>query len=154
MFFNDSFFDPFPGTLLSGLDHPLRNLGKSINRRFRDIGQMLDWNPTADIVETNDAYVINAEMPGVPKDQIKISLDHNILTLSGERKSERKEDDENNRYHRLERSFGSFVRSFVLPDDVDQSKGIKANYSDGVLKVNLPKVVKNEASKAQEIPIE
>jgi len=105
------------------------------------------WNPTMDVSETKDDLVIKAEMPGMNKEDVKISIHDNVLTLKGEKKQEKEEKDAN--YHRIERSYGSFCRSFTLPTSVKADK-VKATYKDGVLNVTLPKT---EEAKPKEIPI-
>jgi HSP20 family protein len=104
-------------------------------------------SPTVDVSETKDDLVIKAEMPGMNKEDVKISIHDNILTLKGEKKQEKEEKDAN--YHRIERSYGSFCRSFNLPTSVKADK-VKATYKDGVLNVTLPKT---EEAKPKEIPI-
>lgn len=95
-----------------------------------------DWTPTVDISETEGEYLIKAELPEVKKEDVKVTLDEGVLTLTGERRQEKEE--KNTKYHRVERSYGSFVRSFSLPDLVDETK-VKAEYRDGVLRLHLPK---------------
>jgi HSP20 family protein len=95
-----------------------------------------DFSPSVDVHEEKDALVITAELPGVRRDQIEISLDGEILTLKGERKFEKEEKDR--KYHRVERSYGMFVRSFQLPSNVDADKAA-ATLTDGVLTLKLPK---------------
>lgn len=103
--------------------------------------------PLVDIKETKDDFIITAEVPGMSKDDIKISLSNNTLTIKGEKKQEKKEEDHN--YHRIERRFGSFSRSFTLDAPVEADK-IKATCKDGILTIVLPK---KEESKPKEIPI-
>jgi HSP20 family protein len=105
------------------------------------------WSPSVDVSEDKDNVVIKAEMPGMNKDDVKISIQDNVLTLKGEKRQEKEQKDKN--YHRVERSYGSFCRSFQLPTSV-KSDNIKANYKDGVLSVTLPKT---EEVKPKEIPI-
>ena len=105
------------------------------------------WNPSVDVTEDKDNVVIKAEMPGLNKDDVKISVQDNVLTLKGEKKQESEEKESD--YHRVERSYGSFCRSFQLPTTVKTDK-IKANYKDGVLSITLPKT---EEVKPKEIPI-
>jgi len=102
------------------------------------------WTPNVNISETKDDIIVIAEIPGMTKDDIKITLNENTLTLSGEKKREKEAN-----YHRIERSYGSFTRSFDLPTTVQFDK-IKANYKDGVLQITLPK---SEEVKPKEIPI-
>lgn len=95
------------------------------------------WTPVVDVQEHEDAYVVEAELPGLAKDDVKISIEGNSLTIQGEKKQEntKKERD----YHRSERVYGSFVRSFTLPASVKTDK-IEANYKNGVLTITVPKV--------------
>jgi len=96
-----------------------------------------EWAPSLDVVETKDNYVVKAELPGMEAKDIDISLSNGILTIKGEKKQEKEEKDEN--YHRVECSYGSFVRSVRLPEEV-KTDHINAKYKDGVLKVTLPKL--------------
>lgn len=95
-----------------------------------------DWVPTVDISETDGTYQIKAELPEVKKEDVKVTLEDGILTIQGERRREKEE--QTTKYHRVERSYGSFVRSFSLPDQVDEG-GVKAEYKDGVLNLTIPK---------------
>ena len=95
-----------------------------------------DWYPAVDVTETDQEYVVAAELPGVKKDDVKVSTEEGRLVLRGERKEQHEE--KGRRMHRIERAYGSFYRSFELPDDVDASK-IAAEFKDGVLNVHLPK---------------
>ena len=99
------------------------------------------WTPRVDVREKKDHYLIEADLPGVSKEDIKLEVDKNVLTISGERKSEEKE--ENDGYTRVERYFGKFERSFTLPENMKTEK-IDAEYKDGTLKVNLPKPVEQK----------
>ncbi|MEW6369181.1 MAG: Hsp20/alpha crystallin family protein [Acidobacteriota bacterium] len=94
------------------------------------------WSPAVDIYETGSDIVVKAELPEVDKKDIKISIESNTLTLQGERRVEKEIKEED--YHRIERSYGSFSRSFTLPVTVDQEK-VQADYKDGVLRITLPK---------------
>jgi HSP20 family protein len=107
-----------------------------------------EWIPSVDISETKDEIVVRAEVPGMKKDDIKITLQDNVLMLTGERKQEKEEKETN--YYRMERAYGSFVRSFNLPTVVQADK-IKASYKDGILNIALPKA---EEVKPKQIPIE
>ncbi|HEU5407635.1 MAG TPA: Hsp20/alpha crystallin family protein [Nitrospira sp.] len=95
-----------------------------------------EWSPLVDISEDEKEYVIKAEVPEMKKEEIKINVHDDVLVISGERKYETEE--KGKKYHRVERAYGSFMRSFVLPEDADGSK-VNAEYKDGVLKVHLPK---------------
>ena len=94
------------------------------------------WAPPVDIAEEKDRILITAELPGFQEDQIEIQTENGMLTLRGERKFEK--ETEGRSYHRVERSYGQFVRSFSLPNNVDREK-IRADFSNGLLKVELPK---------------
>ncbi len=94
------------------------------------------FSPDLDVSETDKAIEIRAELPGLDKKNIDISLDRNLLTVRGEKRQEKEEGDK--RYHLIERSWGSFVRSIRLPAEVDEKK-LEATFKDGVLKVVLPK---------------
>jgi HSP20 family protein len=95
------------------------------------------WTPPVDIYETDEALVIKAELPGFSKDDIGIELKENTLVIRGERKHEDEVKEGN--YHRMERAYGAFQRSFLLPTTVDREK-VHANYKDGILELRLPKV--------------
>lgn len=95
-----------------------------------------DWTPSVDISETESEYQIKAEIPDVRKEDVKVTLEDGVLTIQGERKHEKEE--KGKKYHRIERSYGSFVRTFSLPDVIDEDK-VKAEFKDGVLNLHLPK---------------
>ena len=95
-----------------------------------------EWSPLVDITEDDKEYIIKAEVPEMKKEDIKINVYDDVLSISGERKYEKEE--KGKKYHRVERAYGSFMRSFTLPGDADGSK-VNAEYKDGVLKVHLPK---------------
>jgi len=111
-------------------------------------GDMMAWGPNVDIVENEDSFEIHAELPGVKQDDVKITLENNVLTLSGEKKQETREGKDN--YCRIERSYGRFERSFSLPNTV-KADAVRAGYEDGVLKIHLPKA---ETAKSRLINIE
>lgn len=94
------------------------------------------WSPLVDIIEDDKEYVIKAELPEMKRENIRVSVDNGVLTIRGERRIEHKEN--NKKYHRVERAYGNFTRSFALPDDSDGSK-VNAEFKDGLLKVHLPK---------------
>lgn len=106
------------------------------------------FSPRIDISEKNDKILVEAEIPGVKKEDLKITLQDNILTIKGEKKKE--EESKDNNYYRCERSYGSFSRSFTLPAEVDTEK-VDAKFSDGMLKIELKKI---EPKKAHEKLIE
>jgi HSP20 family protein len=111
-------------------------------------GDMMIWGPTVDIVENEDSFEIHAELPGVKLEDVKITLDNNVLTLSGEKKQEVKEDRDN--CLRMERSYGRFERSFSLPATI-KADAVRASFEDGILRVVLPKA---EEAKSRTITIE
>jgi len=110
-----------------------------------------DWNPRVDISEADDHYEIQADIPGVAKDDLKVTVDNGVVTIQGERTQEKEEDTK--RLHRVERFYGSFTRSFTLPDDADAS-GLKAAAKDGQLTVTIPKKASAPSSTAVQVPVE
>jgi len=105
------------------------------------------WAPLVDIIEDDREYLVKAELPEVKRGDVHVAVENGTLTIRGERKFEKEEKDK--RYHRLERGYGSFVRSFYLPDITDAGK-VSAEFKDGVLKVHLPK---SEMAKAKHIEV-
>lgn len=95
-----------------------------------------DWAPRVDISETPAAYVIKAEIPEVKKEDVKITIDDGMVTISGERRQESEQKD--TKFHRVERYYGSFSRSFSLPGNVDE-QAAKAEFKEGVLSLSIPK---------------
>lgn len=106
-----------------------------------------EWAPLVDIIESEKEYLIKAEVPEIRKEDLKITVENGVLTLKGERKFEKEE--KGKRYHRVERSYGSFMRGFSLPDDADSAK-VNAEFKDGLLTVH---VAKSEAAKPKQIEI-
>lgn len=102
-----------------------------------------DWLPAVDIIEKKDSYVLKVELPEVKKEDVKVNIDNGVLTISGERRMEIDENDKDSQHRRLERLYGSFSRSFTLPEEADEG-GIAANYKDGMLTLTIPKVAKPE----------
>jgi HSP20 family protein len=135
----------------------LQSFQHEMNRMFNQFFQgsngeeagskLSTWNPSVDIYETDDALVIKAELPGVSKDDVSIDVHQNTLTLRGQRKHEAEVKDE--QYHRVERSYGSFQRSFTLPSTIDYEK-VQATFKDGVLELHLPRL---ESAKPRQIAI-
>lgn len=105
----------------------------------KEIMTAADWSPVVDVLENDKEYVIKAEIPEVKKEDVKITVQDGVLTIQGERKHEAEE--KGKRFHRIERSYGSFVRSFSVPDFVDEEK-VAAEFKDGVLSLHLPKTEK------------
>lgn len=127
----------------------LEDVSKRLNRIFgqpparTDAGNemlaLADWAPSVDISETEAAYLIKGEIPGVKKDDVKITIQDGMLTIQGERKQEKEE--KGKKFHRVECSYGSFMRSFRVPDDAEEDK-VKAEFKDGMLNITLPKSAK------------
>jgi len=116
-----------------------------MNRLFEDAGHgwrssepsaTTAWSPAVDIFEAGGEIVVKAELPGMERKDITLNLEKNVLTLKGERRFDKETKEEN--YHRVERAYGGFSRSFSIPATVDDEK-IRADYKDGVLKIILPK---------------
>ena len=103
-----------------------------------EFATLKDWAPRADLSETSDAWKVNADLPGVKKEDIKVEINKGILEISGTRASEFKEEDEKNQIRRVERSFCSFKRSWTLPENITE-EGIDAHLENGVLQVTIPK---------------
>jgi HSP20 family protein len=128
-FFDDSFYSPAMGG----------------SRQADDNGRA--WMPSVDLSQTENGYTVKADLPGMTKKDISLTVENNTLTLAGERSFEKKHESET--YNRIERSFGRFSRSFGLPSNVDPT-GVTANFKDGVLIVEIPKL---EEAKSRQIEI-
>ena len=129
---------------------PFRELREIENRMARIFGRtplltngekeesidIANWAPPVDITEDDKEYLVKAELPEVKKEEVKVTVQDNVLSITGERKFEKEE--KGKKYHRVERAYGKFERTFTLPDGADASK-ISAEFKDGVLKVHLPK---------------
>ena len=126
---------------------PFRDIDDMFDRVFADTmrrwprvsneeRRVYDWAPAADVSETDGEYLIKAELPEVRKDDLNITVQEGVLTLAGERKQEKREDNE--KLHRVERFHGTFSRRFTLPDDADE-QGIRAESKDGILVIHIPK---------------
>lgn len=125
------------------LSAPVFGLRREIDRLFDDtFGRGGDgvsaWSPAVDIRETENEMVLELEMPGIKPEEVELTAENGVLTVKGEKRSQRKEGDETNRYHIVERSYGSFMRSFQLPQGIDESK-IEADHSNGILSIHIPK---------------
>jgi HSP20 family protein len=138
---------------------PVRELGtiqNEMNRLFNTFfetpapgnsGSLRRWVPAMDLVETENDFILRADLPGLTEDDVKIELEDNLLTISGERKTEHEERKEG--YYRIERASGSFSRSLTLPEGVD-AEAVKASFDHGVLEVRVPKP---EARKPHKVSI-
>lgn len=128
-------YDPF-NTMLTIQDRMNRMFDDYMQRPEREPeNAMVEWRPLADVFEATDRVVISLDVPGVPKEAIQVAVENNILTVRGDRQLDK--DDKKN-YHRLERAFGTFSRSFNLPATVNPER-VTANYQNGVLEISLPK---------------
>jgi HSP20 family protein len=121
---------------VSSLQDRLNRVFGGYGREREDEMQLSAWAPPVDIAEEKDRILITAELPGFKENEIEIQTENGMLTLRGERKFEKETDGKS--YHRVERSYGQFVRSFSLPNNVDREK-IHATFKDGLLRVDLPK---------------
>ena len=126
----------------SNLSTPVFGLRREIDRLFEDTFGRGDsantWTPAVDVRESDKELRLEVEVPGIRPDDVEITTENGVLTVRGEKRSARKEGDENNRYHMIERSYGSFIRSFQLPQGLDES-AIEASYDDGILSIHIPK---------------
>jgi HSP20 family protein len=141
-------WDPFKD-LVSLQDRMNRLFDESV-RNVRPGDEALSsaiWSPAVDIYETEDEVVVKAELPEVNQKDIDVQIENNTLTLRGERKFNKETKKEN--FHRIERAYGSFSRSFTLPSTIDQEK-IRADYRDGILKISMPK---REETKPKQIKV-
>jgi HSP20 family protein len=118
---------------------PLRKNGEK-----KEAMTVAEWAPLVDISEDEKEYLIKAELPEVKKEDVKVSVQEGVLTISGERKSEKEE--KSKKFHRVEWAYGSFERSFTLPEDADADK-VAGDFKDGVLKVHVPKSEKAKPKK-------
>ena len=106
-----------------------------------------EWAPAVDILENDKEYLIKVELPEVNKDDVKVTVEGSTLSISGERKAEKEE--KNRKFHRLERFYGRFERSFSVPDDAEEGK-VNAEFKDGVLRVHL---AKSEKARPKQIEV-
>ncbi|HEX8071247.1 MAG TPA: Hsp20/alpha crystallin family protein [Pyrinomonadaceae bacterium] len=140
-------YDPFRDLRLLQ-DEVNRLFSTNLSRSFGDDALMRGaWTPTVDIYENKDEIVLEAELPGMNREDFELTIENNVLTLRGERRFEKKDEADN--YHRVERAYGSFTRAFTLPQTVSP-ENVQAEYKDGVLRVVLQK---REEVKARRIEI-
>jgi HSP20 family protein len=129
-----------------------RIFGLSPNRAAsegREAMTIAEWAPSVDIIEDDKEWLVKADLPEVRKEDVKVTVENGVLTITGERKLEKEEKDK--KYHRVERAYGNFLRSFTLPDAADGPR-VSAEFKDGVLKVHLPKSEKAKP-KAVEVKV-
>jgi HSP20 family protein len=122
----------------------------SFGRPLLETGEYFDWAPSVDVSETGQEYLIRAALPAVKKEDVKVTYEDGMLTLSGERRQ--KEEQKDVKYHRVENYYGKFSRSFALPDAID-ADAISAESKDGVLTIHVPKS-KSEAKKLTTITVQ
>lgn len=142
-------FDPFKrlAEFERGLD---RFFGRTLDLPF-EAGEpliMADWEPLTDITEDDKEFLVKVEAPEMKKEDVKVTVENGVLRISGERKAEKEE--KNKKYHRVERSYGTFLRVFALPEGADGEK-VSADYKEGVLTVRLPKT---ETAKPKAIDVQ
>lgn len=131
-------------------DRYTRAMGMRRTGGRSEIAAVADWSPQVDIMEGPNEFTIKAEIPEVNKDDVKITIDNGVVTIQGERKQEKEEKDK--KFHRIERFYGSFSRSFSLPDNVNASAA-KATFKDGVLTLQIPKTAETKP-KGIEVKVE
>jgi HSP20 family protein len=124
-----------------------RTLGRWFGREGEEGRSGARWTPALDVVESNDAYRIDVEVPGLKPEDIEVTVDQGMLTIQGERRSE--EESRDRQYHRIERRYGAFRRSITLPSGVDASR-VEATYDNGVLRLTVPK---SEAAQPKRIEV-
>ena len=128
----------------------LRVFQDSLSRLFSETQNSRPWTPAVDIFETENELVLKADLPDVDPKNVAIQMENHTLTLKGERKFDSEANANGKGYHRIERSYGKFVRAFTLPDTVEGDK-VKADYKNGVLTITLPK---KEIAKPRTINVE
>jgi HSP20 family protein len=101
--------------------------------------KLAEWAPVVDIEETETEYLVKAELPEIQKQDVKVTVENGVLTIQGERKLEKEE--KGKKFHRVERSYGTFLRTFTVPEEVEASK-VTAEFKDGILRIRLPKTEK------------
>lgn len=135
-------------------DEAFNRMMPSLFSRFPRVGAengaKFEWAPSADISETDQEYLIRAQLPAVRKEDVKVTLDQGLITIHGERKEEKENRDE--KFHRVESFRGAFSRSFSMPDNIDE-QAIRADSKDGVLTVHLPKA-KASTPKTVEVKVQ
>jgi HSP20 family protein len=136
-----------PETFQHKLDSLLRRLPLRPSSTREEPLAVPEWSPLVDISEDSTEYLIKAELPEVSKEDVKVTAEAGVLTIMGERKFEKEE--KGRRYHRIERAFGTFGRTFALPADVNPVR-VTAEFKDGVLTVHL---VKDEKAKPQQVEV-
>ncbi len=141
---NLAVWDPF-----REMEELLERYGKSSRKALTKADdksfEINDWTPVVDIYETEDNFMVKAELPGVKKEDVSVNIENGLLTIKGEKKSET----EDKKHHRVECTYGTFIRSFTLPQSISEEK-IEAEYKNGVLHLTLPKA---EEAKPNQIEV-
>ena len=136
----------------TSLSAPVFGLRREIDRLFEDTFSrgdgMNNWSPAVDVAETDKELRLDLELPGIRPDDVEVTAENGVLTVRGEKQGSRKEGDEESRYHLVERSYGSFTRSFQLPQGLDESK-IEADIEHGILSIRIPKAALPQPRKIQ-----
>ena len=135
----------------------MEEMSERLNRLFgtwsrpngKETLTVADWAPVVDIQETEQEYLVKAELPEIKKEDVKVTVENGVLAIEGDRKQEKEE--KGKRFHRIERSYGTFLRTFTVPTDADQTK-VAADFKDGILRVHLPKAEKSRP-KAIEVKV-
>ena len=144
-----TYWDPFRE--LEDMQHRLSTvLGRQLNRRQdgdKESITVAEWAPVVDIIEDETEYLIKVDLPEIKKEEVKVTVENGVLVLSGERKLEKEE--KGRKYHRIERAYGSFGRTFSLPDNADAEK-VNAEFNEGVLKLHI---AKSEAARPKQIEV-
>jgi len=138
-------FDPFRE--LEEMSTRLNKFFSQSAGRPSEVDGFADWAPPIDVQETDKEYLVKADLPEVQKGDIKVGIEDGVLTVQGERRQEKEE--KNKKFHRIERSYGKFVRRFTVPLGIDESK-VSADFKEGVLQVRLPK---SEAAKPHAVDV-
>jgi HSP20 family protein len=125
----------------------MEDMSERLNRFFgtwtrpfeKEALKATEWAPVVDIQETDKEYLLKAELPEIAKEDVKVTIEEGVLTLQGERKQEKEE--KGKKFHRIERSYGTFLRTFTVPEDADATK-VAADFKEGMLRIHLPKTEK------------
>lgn len=137
-------YEPATFPFLREMEDMSERFNRFIGSRTRPTGEnesliLTDWMPAVDIQETETEYLLKAELPEVKKEDVKVTVENGVLTIQGERKQEKEE--KGKKFHRIERSYGTFLRTFTVPLDSEDNK-VAADFKDGILRVHLPKTEK------------
>jgi HSP20 family protein len=139
--------DPLAG--FGSLQEAVRDMLATWPFGEREALSIADWTPSCNVSETAEEYRIEAELPGVKQEDLEVNVEDRVLTLRGERREEREQ--KGKKVHRVESSYGSFMRSFTLPNDADEDK-VSAEYKDGLLSLRIPRTAQQE-TKARNVQI-